>query len=623
MNAPNMMQKPPALVALFLRDQGESYKKAIWYSLLIGVLSMGPTLFMLEVYDRVVNSRSVITLVMLILIVVGSYIVMELLELVRHDFLQQVALRLDQKFRNKLFNIAFEANLRRLAGGTIQSFNDLKTIREFIPSGAVMAILDAPMALIFLLIVFVVSPWLGVLALMGAMVQVWIAYQTERKTMPVLTEANRGAIDAQNYANGVLRSPQVIESMGMLSNIHKRWMVKQRRFLQLQAMASDTGGLNNAASKLIQTLQGSLLLGAACWLTLKGQMLGGGGMMIVASTLGGMVLKPLVQLVAQWRMVVNARDALQRLEGLVGYFPDKPASMPLPAPKGVLTVESLVAGAPNSPVAILKGVSFAVMPGECVMVIGPSASGKTTLARLIMGLWPASNGKVRLDGADVFNWNKTELGPYIGYLPQTVELFDGTLAENVSRFGVLDKEEVVRVIAQVGLQEVVAQLPDGLSTRIGEEGAVLSGGQRQRVALARAIYGKPKLIVLDEPNSNLDEAGEQALLQTLASLKLQGASLLVITHRTSILPQADKLLMLRDGQVAMFGQRDEVLQALQKAQSDPNSSGQLPNTQQAQPASTSSVPPRAPSSARQPTKTMTVAAMPFVSQKPKTEGNPS
>jgi len=283
----------------------------------------------------------------------------------------------------------------------------------------------------------------------------------------------------------------------------------------------------------------------------------------------------------------------------------------------------LVAGAPNSPVAILKGVSFAVMPGECVMVIGPSASGKTTLARLIMGLWPASNGKVRLDGADVFNWNKTELGPYIGYLPQTVELFDGTLAENVSRFGVLDKEEVVRVIAQVGLQEVVAQLPDGLSTRIGEEGAVLSGGQRQRVALARAIYGKPKLIVLDEPNSSLDEAGEQALLQTLASLKLQGASLLVITHRTSILPQADKLLMLRDGQVAMFGQRDEVLQALQKAQSDPNSSGQLPNTQQAQPASTSNVPPRAPSSARQPTKTMTVATMPVVPQKPKTEGNPS
>ena len=624
MNAPNMMQKPPALVALFLRDQGESYKKAIWYSLLIGVLSMGPTLFMLEVYDRVVNSRSVITLVMLILIVVGSYIVMELLELVRHDFLQQVALRLDQKFRNKLFNIAFEANLRRLAGGTIQSFNDLKTIREFIPSGAVMAILDAPMALIFLLIVFVVSPWLGVLALMGAMVQVWIAYQTERKTMPVLTEANRGAIDAQNYANGVLRSPQVIESMGMLSNIHKRWMVKQRRFLQLQAMASDTGGLNNAASKLIQTLQGSLLLGAACWLTLKGQMLGGGGMMIVASTLGGMVLKPLVQLVAQWRMVVNARDALQRLEGLVGFFPDKPASMPLPPPKGVLTVEALVAGAPNSPVAILKGVSFAVMPGECVMVIGPSASGKTTLARLIMGLWPASNGKVRLDGADVFNWNKTELGPYIGYLPQTVELFDGTLAENISRFGVLDKEEVVRVIEQVGLQEVVAQLPEGLSTRIGEEGAVLSGGQRQRVALARAIYGKPKLIVLDEPNSSLDEAGEQALLQTLASLKLQGATLLVITHRTSVLPQADKLLMLRDGQVAMFGQRDEVLQALQKAQTDASGSGQLSGqTANAQQASSPSAPSSSPSAKRQPIKTMTVAAMPVVPQRPKTEGNPS
>jgi len=616
-------QRPRTLVADFLKSQGESYQKAVLYSIVIGVLSLSPTLFMLEVYDRVVNSRSSITLVMLLLLVVGSYVVMELLELVRHEFLQKVSLKMDRHFRNRIFDITFEANLKRIPGGSVQAFSDLKTIRDFIPSGAVTAILDAPMALVFLLIVFIVSPWLGVLALVGAIVQACIAYQTEKTTMPVLTEANRGAIDAQNYANGTLRSPQVIESMGMVSNIHARWMGKQRKFLQLQALASDTAGANNAYSKLIQNLQGSLLLGAACWLTLKGQMLGGGGMMIVASTLGGKVLVPLAQLVAQWRLVVNARDAYQRLESLLSLFPDKPASMPLPAPIGVLTVEGVVAGAPNSPVAILKGVSFAVMPGECVMVIGPSASGKTTLARLIMGLWPASNGKVRLDGADVFNWNKTELGPYIGYLPQTVELFDGTLAENVSRFGVLDKEEVVRVIAQVGLQEVVAQLPDGLSTRIGEEGAVLSGGQRQRVALARAIYGKPKLIVLDEPNSSLDEAGEQALLQTLASLKLQGASLLVITHRTSILPQADKLLMLRDGQVAMFGQRDEVLQALQKAQSDPNSSGQLPNTQQAQPASTSSVPPREPSSARQPTKTMTVAAMPVVPQKPKTEGNPS
>jgi len=314
-------QRPQPQVANFLKAQWPLYKKALLYSVVIGLLSLSPTIFMLEVYDRVVNSRNMTTLLMLIIVVIGSYVVMELLELVRHSYLQKAALKLDEAFRERLFGIAFEANLRRLPGGTIQAFNDLRTLREFIPSGAVMAMLDSPMALIFLLIVFILSPWLGVMALVGAVVQVWIAFQTERKTMPVLTLANRGAIDAQNYANGTLRNAQVIEAMGMMHNIHAQWMGRQRKFLQLQADASDTAGSNNATSKLIQNLQSSLLLGAACWLTLKGQMLGGGGMMIVASTLGGMVLRPLAQLVAQWRMVANVRDAYQRVEGLLSYFP--------------------------------------------------------------------------------------------------------------------------------------------------------------------------------------------------------------------------------------------------------------------------------------------------------------
>ena len=276
MNPSPLGPKPRTLIANYLKSPTKTYRQAIFYSLIIGVLSLGPTIFMLEVYDRVVNSRNSTTLVMLLILVIGSYIVMELLELVRHDLLQKVALGLDQELRNRLFNITFEANLKRIPGGSIQAFNDLRTIRDFIPSGAVTALLDAPMALVFLLIVFLLSPWLGVMALVGALVQVWIAYQTEKKTMPVLTDANRGAIDAQNYANGVLRSPQVIEAMGMLGAVHGRWMEKQGKFLDLQAVASDTAGANNAASKLIQALQSSLLLGAACWLTLKGQMLGGG-----------------------------------------------------------------------------------------------------------------------------------------------------------------------------------------------------------------------------------------------------------------------------------------------------------------------------------------------------------
>jgi len=613
---PTLSQKPVE-VANYLRTKTEIIKTSLLYSFILGVLSLGPTIFMLEVYDRVVNSRNVNTLLMLLLLVIGSYVVMEMLELVRQKHLHDAAHEFDLNFRDRLFSISFEANIKRMPGGTMQSFYDLKTLREFIHSGAVIAMLDAPMALVFLILVFILSPWLGVLALIGAMVQVFIAYQTEQKTMPVLTEANKGAIDAQNYANGTLRNVQVIEAMGMMGNIHQRWMSKQRKFLQLQADASDTAGTNNAYSKLIQTLQSSLLLGAACWLTLKGQMLGGGGMMIVASTLGGKVLTPLVQLVAQWRSVVNARDAYNRLESVIGFYPEKPISMPLPAPKGLLSVEQVLANAPNSAMAILRGVSFSLSPGECLMLIGPSASGKTTLARLIMGLWPAYSGKVRLDGVDVFNWDKNQLGPYLGYLPQTVELFDGTVAENVARFGVVDIKEVERVIEQVGLMDLINSLPDGLSTRIGEDGSILSGGQRQRVALARAIYGQPKLIVLDEPNSNLDEAGEVALLSTLANLKKQGASVLVITHRTSVLPQADKLLMLREGQVFLFGPRDEVLAALQKAQNEnlQNQPHQVskPSVTQVQkpPAGVASQNNSSQSGAASKAKTMTVSAVPM------------
>lgn len=565
MNRQQMGPQPQAVLRKLLREQGPSYQTAVLYSLVIGALSLASTLFMLEVYDRVVNSRNSFTLLMLLVAVIGAYVMLEMLELVRHGIMHGVSQKLDEAFSVQLFNTAFEARLKGMPGGTTQALTDLKTIRDFLPSGAVMAALDAPMALVCLLIVFVLSPWLGVLALVGAVVQVWIAVRTERSTMPVLTEANRAAIDAQNYANGTLRNAQVIEAMGMMGSIHNRWMGKQRKFLSMQAVASDTAGTNTASSKFIQTMQTSLLLGASCWLTLKGQMLGGGGAMIVASTLGGKVLTPLVQLVAQWRTVVNARDAYQRLEGLLSGFPVREPGMPLPAPSGLLTVEGLVAGAPGSPIPILKGVSFAVQPGECVMLIGPSAAGKTTLARLMMGLWPASGGKVRLDGADVYTWDKAELGPHLGYLPQTVELFDGTVAENVARFGDVDMAEVGRVIAQVGMTETIAALSDGVNTRVGEGGAVLSGGQRQRIALARAIYGNPKLLVLDEPNSSLDEAGELALMATLRHLKSQGCSVLVITHRTSILPAADKVLMLRDGQVAAFGPRDEVLAALQKA----------------------------------------------------------
>jgi ATP-binding cassette subfamily C exporter for protease/lipase len=286
---------------------------------------------------------------------------------------------------------------------------------------------------------------------------------------------------------------------------------------------------------------------------------------LIGWILGGRVLAPLVQSVNQWRTVVNVRDAWERLEGLLATVPVAPESMALPAPRGLLQVETLGASAPGSNTAIIRNVAFQLSPGEVLAVVGPSASGKTTLARLLVGLWPAASGKVRLDGADVFTWDKSELGPYLGYLRQGVELLEGTLAENIARFGEV-RPAAVRAAAQaVGLHDFIMSLPLGYESPVGRDGAMFSGGQRQRVALARAIYGDPVLVVLDEPNSSLDDAGDAALSTAILELKARGTTFVIMTHRTSVLAVSDKMLILQDGVMQAFGPRDDVLAALKKA----------------------------------------------------------
>jgi ATP-binding cassette subfamily C exporter for protease/lipase len=406
---------------------------------------------------------------------------------------------------------------------------------------------------------------MGYVSVVGALAQMGLAWLTERNTQPPLTRANRSAIEAQNYANDTLRNAQVIEAMGMLHHIHDRWMKKQQEFLFTQAYASDQASASSAVSKFVQMTQGSLLLGVGAWLVIAGDHSGNFGLILVASILGARILAPITQVIGMWKQVINARDAYHRLDKLLTALPVRSIGMPLPPPTGAVSVEALVAGAPGSPGMIIRGVTFAVPAGETVAIVGPSASGKTTLARLMMGIWPAAGGKVRLDGVDVFPWNKTELGPHIGYLPQGVELFDGTLGENIARFGDIDMAKVEVAARLVGVHDMIMALPHGYDTCIGDDGCFLSGGQRQRIGLARAIYGNPRFVVLDEPNSSLDEAGEAALVQTLRALKSQGTTLIVITHRTSVLAAVDRMLILREGQVQAYGPRDEVLAALQAA----------------------------------------------------------
>jgi ATP-binding cassette subfamily C exporter for protease/lipase len=552
----------PSILKTAIQPQLKDISQAVIFSFFVNLLVLAPSWYMLEVYDRVINSQSLRTLLMLTILVVVLYALLEMLEWVRSGIMQKAAKQFDAALRERVFNSVFQAKLRQLAGGSTQALADLKVIQDAIASPALMALIDLPFALLTLLLIFWINTTLGWFAVFGALILGIIATVNQLRVQPPLVKANLHASAAQSYANGVIRNAQVIESMGMLSRIQEKWMKKQHAFLHMQALASDRAGLNSSISKFTQILQGSLLLGLGCWLTLKGELSMGGSMMIIASILGGRVLAPLLVIVMHWRVVMGAQDAIKRLDNFLKAFPETKQSMPLPPPIGLLSVEGLVASPPNSQHAILKGITFTLAAGQSLGIVGPSASGKSTLARLITGIWPALNGSVRLDGVDIFAWDKNELGPFVGYLPQNVELFDGTLAENIARFGDVDMVKVADAAKIVGLDNFALGLKDGYESQLGDEGAFLSGGQRQRVALARAIYGMPKFIVLDEPNSSLDEEGDAALLRTLQYIKSKGSTLIIITHRVQVMSVIDSILLLVDGKIKALGPRDEVLKSL-------------------------------------------------------------
>ena len=541
------------------------FTRAGWFSLFASVLVLAPSGYMLEVYSRVVDSRSYGTLFWLTVVVLGAYALMELLEWARAEVMRAAAQRFDALLSTRVFDAVFAAKLRNVPGGTAQPLQDFAKLRDFLFSPALLAIMEAPVAILMAVLLFLISPWLGWSAVVFGIAQTLVALWNERRTKQPLMQANQKAFQAQQYADGTLRNAEVIAAMGMLRATHQRWVQKQREFLNLQAQASESAGGFQALGKLLQTTLSSLLLGLACWLLLNNELHGGGGMMIVGSILGGRMLAPLLQVVAQWQAVIGVRESWHRLEALLAAVPKDPENMALPAPRGVLQVEQLMAGAPGSPGVIVRGVAFALQPGEVLAVVGPSASGKSTLARLLVGLWPAASGKVRLDGVDIFSWDKAELGPHVGYLPQGVELLEGTLAQNIARFGEVDMHKVRAAAQAVGVDALIESLPQGYETVVGPGGVRLSGGQRQRIGLARALYGAPTLIVLDEPNSNLDDEGDAALARAITQASARGATVVVITHRTSVLGVAHKMLLIRDGVQQAFGPRDEVLAALQQA----------------------------------------------------------
>ena len=541
-------------------------RRALQFGFISSLLVLAPTWYMMETYSRVVGSRNHTTLAMLTLLVLFGLAIMELLALVRGQLMHQVAESVDAALGPRIFRAIFQNNQQRPGQASAQPLLDLRTLHDFLPGPAVAALPDVPAALVFMVLLFIMSPVLGTLALVAAIAQVALAWGNERQTLAPLAKANEMSVAAHHSADDMLRNAEAVRAMGMMPALFGRWQQAQNKLLGLQAMASDRAGAYSALTKFTQTLMSSAMLGMAALLLLENNLWGGGAMLIVGSVLGGRVLAPLVALVSQWRSVVGARVAWQRLDTFLSTVPVEPKKMALPAPNGALTVEQLSAHAPGRPQNILlRGAQFSLQPGQTMAVVGPSGSGKSTLARLLVGAWPSATGKVRLDGADVYAWNKEELGPHIGYLPQGVELLDGSIADNIARFDEPDLYKVVAAAEAVGLHEWIAGLPDGYDTALGTDGAQLSGGQRQRLGLARALYGNPRMVVLDEPNSSLDEAGERALALAIAAASANGCTFVVVTHRAQILSVCSHLLVLSDNAQVLFGPRDDVLAAMKEA----------------------------------------------------------
>jgi len=542
-----------------------SFMATGFFSLFVNILMLVPTFYMLQVYDRVMASGSHSTLLMLTLILTLLLATMGALEWVRSRIMVRISTRLDTLLGGRLYNASFKQAL--YSGGmnaSAQPLSDITGLRQFLTGNGLFAFFDAPWLPIYLALMFIFHPWFGWFAVLCAAILIALAYANERLTGQTLKNANLENLAATAFTTKNLRNAEVVESMGMLPQLRRRWQERNNRVLELQGVASDRAGTITAFSKTFRMLVQSLILGLGAYLALEQEI--SSGMMIAGSVLLGRALAPIDLMIGSWKGFISARGQYERLNELLDKIAAEPERMSLPAPQGAISAEALMVTPPGASQPAIRGLSFSVAPGEAVGIIGPSGAGKSSLARALLGIWPASHGKVRLDGADVFTWKRDELGPHIGYLPQDIELFEGTISENIARFGSVDPAAVVDAARLAGVHELILRLPQGYDTLIGASGGGLSGGQRQRIGLARAVYGKPKLVVLDEPNSNLDDQGERALAQAIQELKAAGTTLFVITHRTNVLAALDKLMVLRDGMLVTFGPLGQVLAELQKAQ---------------------------------------------------------
>lgn len=550
---------------LELRDALRSCRHALWavavFSGAINLLLLTPAIYMLQVYDRVLTSGSLSTLLMLTLVVLVLYLAIGGLEWVRAQILLRNALRLDVQLEERAFDIAFREALYGSGRGVPgQAMSDLAGLRQYVAGGGPVAILDAPWLPIYLLVMYLLHPLFALAGLLAAVILLALAALNARLTGDLGREAGELSSQSHSGLQRNLRNAEVVEALGMRGNLHDQWQERHLSVLSTQARAGGRGQLLSTLARVFRLSAQSLILGLGAWLVIEQRITP--GVMIAGSILLGRALAPVDNLIGNWRQWIDARERYWRLASALQRMPPRPERMPLPAPEGRLQAETISICPPGQKRPVLRGASFSIEPGIAVGLIGPSGSGKTSLVRALVGVWPTVSGKLRLDGAEIFSRDREQLGPHIGYLPQDVELFDGSVSSNIARFGAVDPQQVVAAAQLAGVHEAILRLPQGYDSPIGEAGATLPAGLRQRIALARALYGKPRLLVLDEPNSNLDDAGERALIAALHAEKQRGATILIVSHRNTILAVVDRLMVLKDGVLLLDGAKAEVMQKL-------------------------------------------------------------
>lgn len=530
------------------------------FSMIANLLMLAPTLYMLQVYGRVLKSGSELTLLMVTLFLILFYAVMAFAEWLRSRLLVRAGVQLDEALNSLVFNASFEAHLTRSTHKISEAFLDLANIRQFLTANGMIAFFDTPWTPIYIAVIFILNPILGCLSILFAIIQLLVTLQSHLLTRREIENASEAGNESYRYVQSKLRNIEPIHAMGMSGNLMNRWFIINDASLAKAESSHDRQHRQQAWAKFLRYTMQSLTLGAGALLVVDGRM--SPGSMIAANVLMSKALQPLDLVVATWKPFVHSLTAFNRLEKLLEEFPEQKSGARHQDPFGEIRIESLTVRVEGRQSPILDNIQVMFPAGKVVVVLGPSGSGKSTLARCIVGVWPHPEGVVLIDGEPVGSWNRAELGPHLGYLPQDIELFDGSIAENIARFAEVDSLKVIEAARRTGIHEMILGFPRGYDTQIGEAGGMLSGGQRQRLGLARAIYGNPAILVLDEPNANLDEAGERSLLQAVGEMKAAGKTVILITHRPSIIGAGDLVVLMKGGRIDRCGPRDEVIAAM-------------------------------------------------------------